>query len=350
MTVHGTNDLRVENNVTYNTVGHCFFLEDGIEHGNEFVRNLAIQTKCHPTMACVPTNLAANGERAPVRESPGHQASQLPARNTLLPSDNTVASFWITNPDNSFIDNVAAGSDRERLLAVSAGTPQGAFKDSEVSKTIWPRRTPLRAFRGNVAHSNFDGFMFDRNIYEDNTFGLATIPFLPLANPADLESEVVETHFENLTSYKNRNGGLWGRGDLFVFSNLKLADNAIGMTPAAGDIGSSRFNSRLVDSLVVGETDNIGNPTTPEEIAYGRSLPKPRIPDFPIRGYEYYDYRDDVVNTTFVNFQDNDRRKTGALSWLLFTSAGVSTGSTISGAKFVNAKPVYFPKYRFQVR
>ncbi|MDQ2642068.1 MAG: hypothetical protein M3Y79_15975 [Pseudomonadota bacterium] len=95
----------------------------------------------------------------------------------------------------------------------------------------------------------------------------------------------------------------------------------------------------------MGETENFGNPRTPEEIAYGRSLPKPRIPDFPIRGYEYYDYRDDVVNTTFVNFQDNDQRKTGALSFLLFTSAGLSTGSTISGAKFVNAKPVYFPKF-----
>src|SRR5688572_28361081 len=51
VTVHGTNFLRVENNVTYNIVGHCFFLEDGIEHGNEFVRNLAIQIKCHPTKA-----------------------------------------------------------------------------------------------------------------------------------------------------------------------------------------------------------------------------------------------------------------------------------------------------------
>src|SRR5689334_3169274 len=39
VTVHGTNFLRVENNVTYNTVGHCFFLEDGIEHGNEYIRN-----------------------------------------------------------------------------------------------------------------------------------------------------------------------------------------------------------------------------------------------------------------------------------------------------------------------
>src|SRR5687767_11149740 len=341
VTVHGTNFLRVENNVTYNIVGHCFFLEDGIEHGNEFVRNLAIQIKCHPTKTCVPTNLAANGELTENRQT--IRQVSMSGKDTLLPSDNTVAAYWITNPDNSFIDNVAAGSDENGFWLSLPEHPQGAFKDSAVSKTIWPRRTPLRAFRGNVAHSNFDGFMFDRNIHEDNTFGLATIPFLPLKNPADLDSEVVETHFESLTSYKNRNGGLWSRGDLFVFSDLKLADNAIGMTPAAGDIGSSRFKTRLVDSLVVGETDNNGNPVTKEEIAYGRSLPKRLIPDFPIRGYEYYDYRDDVVNTTFVNFQDNDRRKTGALSWLLFASSGVSTGSTISGAKFVNAKPVYFP-------
>jgi G8 domain-containing protein len=344
VTVHGTNFLRVENNVTYNTVGHCFFLEDGIEHGNEFIKNLAIQTKCHTTLACVPTNLAANGERDATYANRQAYRELSFHGNTLLPSDNTVAAYWITNPDNSFIDNVAAGSDENGFWLSLPEHPQGAFKDSEVSKTIWPRRTPLRAFRGNVAHSNFDGFMFDRNIYDDNTFGLATIPLLPLANPADLESEVMETHFESLTSYKNRNGGLWSRGDLFVFSGLTLADNAIGMTPSAGDIGSSRFKTRLVDSLVVGETDNRGNPTTPEEVAYGRSLPKRLIPDFPIRGYEYYDYRDDVVNTTFVNFQDNDRRKTGALSWLLFASSGVSTGSTISGAKFVSAKPVYFPK------
>ncbi len=71
VTVHGTNFLRVENNVTYNTVGHCFFLEDGIEHGNEFIKNLAIQTKCHPTLDCVPTNLAANGERRQLCESSG---------------------------------------------------------------------------------------------------------------------------------------------------------------------------------------------------------------------------------------------------------------------------------------
>ena len=49
-------------------------------------------------------------------------------------------------------------------------------------------------------------------------------------------------------------------------------------------------------------------------------------------------------NTTFVNFQDNKQRGSGALSWLLFTGAGVTTENTVKGAKFVNAKPVYFPK------
>ncbi len=344
VTIHGTNFVHVENNVTYNTVGHCFFLEDGIEHGNQFVHNLAIQVKCHTSKECVPTNLAAAGERPPSAPGSPRQNGQQ-SKDVLLPSDNTVSAFWITNPDNSFIDNVAAGSDETGFWFSLPMHPQGQFAGAEISKTIWPRRTPLRAFRGNVSHSNFDGFMIDRHINEDNTFGTASIPWLPLADPNNLESEALETHFENLTSYKNRNNGLWGRGDLYVYSNAKFADNAIGMTQAAGDIGTSRFSARLVDSLVVGETENIGNPSTPEEIAYGRSLPKPKIPDFPIRGYEYYDYRDDVVNTTFVNFQDNKVRKTGALSFLLFTSAGLSTGSSISGAKFVNAKPVYFPKY-----
>src|SRR6185295_10900936 len=55
------------------------------------------------------------------------------------------------------------------------------------------------------------------------------------------------------------------------------------------------------------------------------------------------DYRQDVVNVTFRNYQDNATRKTGALSYLMYTSAGVSTENSIERAKFVNAKPVYFP-------
>ncbi len=343
VTVHGTNFLRVENNVTYNTVGHCFFMEDGIEHGNEFVHNLAIQTKCHTSKPCVPTNLAAAGERADYEDRQTVRTNGQASKDVLLPSDNTASSFWITNPDNIYRDNVAAGSDSNGFWMSLPEHPQGQFEGTEISKTIWPRRTPFREFKGNVAHSNYDSFMFDRNIAPNNTFGVTGSSHTGLENPADPNSKALASVFEDLTAYKNRNGGIWGRGEMHVFRNLKLADNAIGFTHASGAFGRYAFTSKVVDSLFVGETENIGNPRTDAEKAYGRSLPKPQLPDFPIRGYEYYDYRHDVENVTFRNYQDNATRKTGAISNLLFSSFGVSTNNAFERLKFVNAKPVYFP-------
>src|SRR5690606_37329672 len=74
-----------------------------------------------------------------------------------------------------------------------------------------------------------------------------------------------------------------------------------------------------------------------------RSLPEPTMPDFPIRGYEFYDYRHDVENTVFRNYQDNATRETGALSHLLFTSFGASSNNAVKNVKFENAKPAHYP-------
>jgi cell migration-inducing and hyaluronan-binding protein len=128
-----------------------------------------------------------------------------------------------------------------------------------------------------------------------------------------------------------------------LYKNLKMADNGIGFTQASGNIGQSLYTSRVVDSLFVGETENIGNPRTPQEKAAGRSLPFPNLADFPIRGYEFYDYHHELDNNTFVNYQDNATRKTGAISYLMFTSFGMSSNNTVQRSKFINAKPVYFP-------
>ncbi|MFS8607416.1 MAG: G8 domain-containing protein [Gammaproteobacteria bacterium] len=336
VTIHGTHNLLVENNVTYNNVGHCFFLEDGIETGNWFVRNLGILTKCHPTKPCNPTNLGVPGERG---DGTGQQSSDV-----LIPSDNTVTTYWITNPLNHFVDNVAAGSEAIGFWFSLPEHPIGAFEGTEESAKTWPRRMPQGEFRGNVAHSNFDGLMFDRNINPDGTFGVTGSSHIARENPADPTSRSIESVIEDFTAYKNRNGGIWARGEMKVFKNLKLADNAIGYTFASGSIGRDPFTSKVIDSLFVGETDNIGNPTTSAEIAYGRSLPKPHVPDFPIRGYEYYDYVHSIENTTFVNYADNDTREAGAISYLLYTSFGMSVENSVKGAKFVNSKPVHFPR------
>src|SRR6188508_1071606 len=338
VTVHGTNDLQVENNVTYNTVGHCFFLEDGIETGNQYIRNLAIQTKCHTSKPCDPTNLAPFGATG---DGLNFKTTGQDSKDVLIPSDNTVSSFWITNPDNVYRDNVAAGSDATGFWFAFPEHPTGKFEGTDISKATWPRRTKFREFKGNVAHSNFDGFMGDRAPRADGRFAVGG--YISLVNPADANSAQVESVIEDFTSYKNRNSGIWARGELRLYKNLKMADNAIGFTQASGNFGQSAYTSRVVDSRSVGETENIGNPTTPAEMAYRRSLPHPEVADFPIRGYEFYDYHHELDNNTFVNYQDNATRKTGAISYLLFTSFGMSSNNTVQRSKFINAKPVYFP-------
>ena len=332
VTIHATDNLLVENNVTYNTVGHCFFMEDAVETGNMVVKNLGIQTKCHPTLPCQPTGLFL-----PIQNTDGQKAPHI-----LLPSDNTAATFWITNPDNTYRDNVAAGSDSTGYWMAFPTNGIGAFLGTEKGENTWPGRSPLREFSGNVAHSNFDGFMLDRGPRPDNTFGIAGPNLISRADPADENSEIVVAQFDNFTGYKNSNNAIWGRGEMHLYTNLKLADNAIGFTHASGAPGAAPYTSRVVDSLFVGESDNIGNPTRPEEIAYGRSLPA-AAPDYPIRGYEYYDFHHEVENVKFVNYEANDLRDAGALSYLLFTSFGMSTSNWVKDITFENAKPVSFP-------
>ena len=51
----------------------------------------------------------------------------------------------------------------------------------------------MAEFRGNVAHSNYDGFMLDRNINLEGVFGLACLLHVAKENPADDNSKSVES-------------------------------------------------------------------------------------------------------------------------------------------------------------
>jgi cell migration-inducing and hyaluronan-binding protein len=318
--------------VAYNNVGHCYFLEDGVEHGNQYLNNLGILTRCNPTRDCNPTN-AINGSGA------GQNAT-----DQLIPSDNTVSTFWITNPDNTYRGNVSAGSEQTGFWIALPEHPTGKFEGTDISKATWPRRTQLREFSGNVAHSDVDGLMFDRGPNAQGKFNLGGNTHMAYADPSNTQSQKVESVIKDFTSYKNSGAAIWARGEDHVFDGMKLADSGIGYTHAYPGIspGGGDFTSRVENSLFVGETDNKGTPKTPAEIAYGRTLPR-KDADYPIRGYEYYDFTHHLVNDTFVNFEDNATRKTGAISYLLYSSFPISTNNDVEGLKFENAKPVYFP-------
>jgi parallel beta-helix repeat protein len=43
--LHGTNFLRIEENVFYNNKGHNIFIEDAVERNNYIYKNLIVKTK-----------------------------------------------------------------------------------------------------------------------------------------------------------------------------------------------------------------------------------------------------------------------------------------------------------------
>ena len=98
------------------------------------------------------------------------------------------------------------------------------------SKATWPRRTKLREFKGNVAHSNHDGFMGDRAPRADGHFAVGG--YISLADPANPNSDQVESVIEDFTGYKNRNSGIWARGELRLYKGddpLDSTDLAVGV-------------------------------------------------------------------------------------------------------------------------
>lgn len=125
---------------------------------------------------------------------------------------------------------------------------------------------------------------FSENLLEQTFYSLETAPSL----------------IEGFTAYKNAEHGIWGRGTGIHVTGAKLADNQIG-AQFPGD------NNLLENSIIVGETPNIGNPD-PDQLTdmQGRNRFYRWWPEAPIVGYQHYDggSPDFVRNVKFYNFVD----------------------------------------------
>lgn len=296
--VHGTHDLVVRDNVCFDHPGHGFFLEDGVETRNVIAGNLGFGTR--------------------------------KVENGLLPSDARPATFWITNPDNVVRGNVAGGSDGFGFWYALPRHPTGLSEDSDV----WPRRTPLGEFGDNVAHSNAQsGLNVDDGPRPDGHTESAS--YDPVADPSDPESEPVEARFEGLVAYMNRSRGVWLRGSHLVVSDAVLADNRAGATFAASE-------TYLERAVVVAETHNPGMAEPWEDTGpTGRALPVFWDPDAPIGGFEFYDGKVGVRDTTFVGFRPNSLRQAGALTYLAPNAFSLDPRNFAERLRFVDSNPVY---------
>ena len=139
MTVHGTNDLSITQNVAYGTTGHCFFMEDGAETGNTLSGNLAMLVR-----------------------APDSKKGETP----LLTFDKNPAAYWITNPSNTQTGNVAAGTDGSRFWYA---LPEHTTGPAAAGGSVWSRHTALSSFKGNPAHSGGTGLNVDDGNRADGT-------------------------------------------------------------------------------------------------------------------------------------------------------------------------------------
>jgi cell migration-inducing and hyaluronan-binding protein len=284
VTVHGTNDVTVANNVCYDHAGHGYFLEDGIEARNTFSHNLGVLTRVPPL---------------------GHR---------LLPTDATPATFWMTNPDNTWKGNVAAGSEGYGFWLALPEHPTGL----STTQGVWPQFLPLREFSGNVSHSNLiNGLHADDGPGADGNSH--TTFYLPRRVPDDSTTAVV-AELSGFVAWKNVQRGAWLRGANLALSGT-FADNRIGATFAA-------THTYLRNAVVIGETDNhAAHPN----------------PTWPVHGYEFYDGPVGAQHVTFANFQPNGTRDAGALGLEFENWAIMNPGNSVTDVKFVNAREVTFP-------
>jgi len=312
VTIHGSHGVHVKDNVAHDTYGHCFFLEDGGEKRTVFEGNLGLTTR--------------NGY--------------------LVPSDSEPSTFWLTSPLVTMIGNHAAGSAGNKGIGIwylfpdkpvgeSAGL--GFFKPKEA------KHTPISEFRDNVAHSNGRmGLGVFRRLRQDHGIvGCST--YDPRAVPTDKNSEVVPAIFNGLTAYKNREANAKLRVSATQLINFKLADSKTGVLFNRIQLNGYQM---IKDSLIIGETPNVGKPAVVWVNEGGKKVKKTLERSVPtsIESYLTGIYLDSegpvhVHNVEFKGFKTNEFRPACGFQFQDGFRFGMGPASSVKGLKFDFEEP-----------
>uniref|UniRef100_A0A8C2DG47 hyaluronoglucosaminidase n=1 Tax=Cyprinus carpio TaxID=7962 RepID=A0A8C2DG47_CYPCA len=313
--IHATNGLLVRDTVGYVTLGHCFFLEDGIEQRNIFFHNLGLLTR---PGTILPTD--RNDSMCTEITGRVHKGYvPLPANECKA-----VSTFWIAHPNNHLISNSAAGSQDAGIWYVfhnsSTGDSHGLIPETKAELT------PLGIFFNNRVHSNFKaGLFIDRKVKSTNATATDPREYLCLDNSARFRPHEnsapsrprVAALIDTLISFKNNDLGAWIRGGDIIIRNSGFADNGVGLSFASDgsypkDEGSSQEVSQ---SLFVGESRNRG--TNGGQNKYWGIGGVDGKMTFPIRGFQINDGPVRILNSTFRAFSPTTERFTMAVGFSL---------------------------------
>ncbi|CAI5484156.1 unnamed protein product [Closterium sp. Yama58-4] len=190
MVIHATGSMKIEENVAYETKGHCYLLEEGSELNNNFRRNLGINA------------------RKVEKSIPPASSSKLDKQTDKQPT-----TFWLATPHSNFIDNVAAGSEDSGFWLEATPYMRGVSRLLPAIGAINPLTYNWGEYTGNVAHSNLFGF---------RTYPHGSYARYPVYNkdPAPLKDFLI---------YRNTVGMFFFNSERIVVENGVFLENAIGI-------------------------------------------------------------------------------------------------------------------------
>ncbi|XP_062998722.1 inactive cell surface hyaluronidase CEMIP2-like [Elgaria multicarinata webbii] len=331
--IHGANGLLVKDTVGYDTLGHCFFLEDGTEQRNTFRHNLGLLTKAGTIL---PTD-RNEAMCLAMRENVYRGYVPIPSTDCMA-----VSSFWIANPNNNLIENAAAGAQDVGIWYIFHRVPTGQSRGQYPAGQS--ELTPLGTFYNNRVHSNFKAGLFigkgvkPSKASAENPREYLTVDharFRPHQD-ADPGKPRVPAVIDGLVAFKNNDHGAWARGGDIVFRNCGFADNGIGLTLASDgtfpiDEGCSL---EVTHSIFVGESNNLGSQGGQNSYwgrgANGEYRTLPRNKSFPIRGFQIYDGPVRLTKCTFRKFTPTADRHVSAIGFFMKNAWQISPQNNVS--------------------
>eukprot|EP00475_Leptophrys_vorax_P000027 TRINITY_DN10015_c1_g1_i1.p1 TRINITY_DN10015_c1_g1~~TRINITY_DN10015_c1_g1_i1.p1 ORF type:complete len:811 (-),score=9.03 TRINITY_DN10015_c1_g1_i1:70-2334(-) len=182
--------MTIEDNITYETKGHCFLLGEGAEMFNVFRRNLGINAR--KVVKVIPS---ATGNRL------DFQTDQQPT------------TFWLATPFSSFYDNVAAGSEDSGFWLEANPYMRGLSRLLPRVGSRIPFYFNWGEYDGNTAHSNKFGF---------RTYPHGSKSRYPVNNGAI-------TKLSNLLLYRNTFGIFFFNSERLEVQGGDFVDNAVGI-------------------------------------------------------------------------------------------------------------------------
>ncbi|XP_038625586.1 cell surface hyaluronidase isoform X1 [Tachyglossus aculeatus] len=339
ISIHATNGLLIKDTIGFDTLGHCFFLEDGIEQRNILFRNLGLVTKPGTLLPTDRNNTMCTA----IRDKVFGSYIPVPATDCMA-----VSTFWIAHPNNHLINNAAAGSQDAGIWYLFHKVPTG--ESSKLLGLTKAELTPLGIFYNNRVHSNFKAGLFvDKGVKTSNASASDPREYLCLDNSArfrphqdaDPEKPRVAALMDRLITFKNNDHGAWVRGGDIIIKNSAFADNGVGLTFASDgsfpkDEGSSQ---EVSESLFVGESRNYGFQGGQNKYMGTGGVDKklrtlPRNRTYPIRGFQIYDGPIHLTKSTFKNFMPTPDRYSSAVGFLLKNSWQITPKNNISLVKF----------------